>query len=392
MKEINLRDFYPWYKEDVIIEVTEEVAEELLAGQRYIKASRRRVYRNKAHFSLDAEDGIEYSACFSNPSSQELMERMERFEYLCHALNSLPDAQGQRVFEHYLLGHSVKAIAAAEGVTEQAITAAIRRGLQQLFTISQYWNCCPHFHSLPFSGKRRKMLWNIRYFAPGWPFGFFWTVSSQRTLHIKNSPVPTFRPDQGILIIFYGFYNFYPLCGSAREGLHMQAGFPAEKPAKLTYAPALQAALVIGLSLIFAQNQDDIVFGLHQSLDLGILPLGLNAGDLRFIELGVKARPAYICSGQSLPFGKKGVQVVPLPLQKQDQHHYRQIDPPTPYTLGCVHDCAQSQDNQPQKEQPLTPGGFFPHCPAQRLGHSGQRLVVINRFAGKFHNMLLDCF
>ena len=90
MKEINLRDFYPWYKEDVIIEVTEEVAEELLAGQRYIKASRRRVYRNKAHYSLDAEDGIEYSACFSNPSPQELIERMERFEYLCHALNSLP--------------------------------------------------------------------------------------------------------------------------------------------------------------------------------------------------------------------------------------------------------------------------------------------------------------
>ena len=110
MKEINLRDFYPWYKEDVIIEVTEEVAEELLAGQRYIKASRRRIYRNKAHYSLDAEDGIEYSACFSNPSPQELIERMERFEHICHALNSLPDAQGQRVFEHYLLNHSVKAI------------------------------------------------------------------------------------------------------------------------------------------------------------------------------------------------------------------------------------------------------------------------------------------
>ena len=27
--------------------------------------------------------------------------------------------------------------------------------------------------------------------------------------------------------------------------------------------------------------------------------------------------------------------------------YYRQIDPPTPYTLGCVHDCAQSQDDQP---------------------------------------------
>ena len=75
MKEINLRDFYPWYMEDVMVEVTEEVAEELLAGQRYIKASRRRVYRNKAHFSLDAE---------------------------------------------------------AEGVTERAISAAIQRGLENM--------------------------------------------------------------------------------------------------------------------------------------------------------------------------------------------------------------------------------------------------------------------
>ena len=144
MKEINLRDFYPWYKEDVIIEVTEEVAEELLAGQRYIKASRRRVYRNKAHYSLDAEIYIHLIAEVLSRGGDvlllvpeialtaQLIERMERFEYLCHALNSLPDAQGQRVFEHYLLGHSVKAIAAAEGVTEQAITAAIRRGLENM--------------------------------------------------------------------------------------------------------------------------------------------------------------------------------------------------------------------------------------------------------------------
>ena len=33
MKEINLRDFYPWYMEDVMVEVTEEVAEELLVHQ-----------------------------------------------------------------------------------------------------------------------------------------------------------------------------------------------------------------------------------------------------------------------------------------------------------------------------------------------------------------------
>ena len=44
----------------------------------------------------------------------------------------MPDAQGQRVFEHYLLNHSVKAIAAAEGVTERAINAAIQRGLENM--------------------------------------------------------------------------------------------------------------------------------------------------------------------------------------------------------------------------------------------------------------------
>ncbi len=42
MKEISLRDFYPWYSEDTMIKVTEEVLEELLADQRYIKSSRRR--------------------------------------------------------------------------------------------------------------------------------------------------------------------------------------------------------------------------------------------------------------------------------------------------------------------------------------------------------------
>ena len=132
MTTINLKDFYAWYTHDEYIEVSDEVAAELKADKLYEAAHQRRTTRNKAHYSLDAEDGIEYSACFSNPSPQELIERMERFEHICHALNSLPDAQGQRVFERYLLNHSVKAIAAAEGVTERAINAAIQRGLENM--------------------------------------------------------------------------------------------------------------------------------------------------------------------------------------------------------------------------------------------------------------------
>ena len=68
MTTINLKDFYPWYTHDEYIEVSEEVAEELRASRLYEAAYQRRVIRNKAQYSLDCEDGIEYSACVSEPT------------------------------------------------------------------------------------------------------------------------------------------------------------------------------------------------------------------------------------------------------------------------------------------------------------------------------------
>ena len=67
MTTINLKDFYPWYTHDEYIEVSEEVAEELRASRLYEAAYQRRVIRNKAQYSLDCEDGIEYSACLLLP-------------------------------------------------------------------------------------------------------------------------------------------------------------------------------------------------------------------------------------------------------------------------------------------------------------------------------------
>ena len=67
MTTINLKDFYPWYTHDEYIEVSEEVADELRASRLYEAAYQRRIVRNKAQYSLDCEDGIEYSACVSEP-------------------------------------------------------------------------------------------------------------------------------------------------------------------------------------------------------------------------------------------------------------------------------------------------------------------------------------
>ena len=79
MTTINLKDFYAWYIHDEYIEVSDEVAAELRADKLYEAAYQRRVIRNKAQYSLDCDDGIEYSSCLSEPTPQELLERMERF-------------------------------------------------------------------------------------------------------------------------------------------------------------------------------------------------------------------------------------------------------------------------------------------------------------------------
>ena len=106
MTTINLKDFYSWYTHDEYIEVSDEVAAELRADKLYELAHQRRIVRNKAQYSLDCDDGIEYSACLHEPTPQELLDRMELFVHLWNALNSLPEVQGVRVEAHLILGKS----------------------------------------------------------------------------------------------------------------------------------------------------------------------------------------------------------------------------------------------------------------------------------------------
>lgn len=82
MTKINLREFYPWYLADEFVDVSDEVAAELKADKLYEAAHRRRLVRNKAQYSLDREDGIEYAACQRELSPQEVLDRKELFFHL----------------------------------------------------------------------------------------------------------------------------------------------------------------------------------------------------------------------------------------------------------------------------------------------------------------------
>ena len=132
MANINLREFFYWYVVDEYIEVSEEVLAVLRSDKRYEERHYERQKRNKANYSLDAGDGIENRIVEFEPSAQELLERKEWFLRLCYALNSLPDTQGRRIDAHIILGKPLREIAAAEGVSVNAVSLSVKLGLENM--------------------------------------------------------------------------------------------------------------------------------------------------------------------------------------------------------------------------------------------------------------------
>lgn len=132
MPKINLRDFYPFYQHDSFADVPEDVAEALIELDRQENAYKRRMYRNKAQYSLDLGDGIEHDILFVSLSPWEIYERKVTYEQLYAAISTLPDKQAKRIYAYYFLEMSYAAIAQAEGVSEAAVRDGIERGLRNI--------------------------------------------------------------------------------------------------------------------------------------------------------------------------------------------------------------------------------------------------------------------
>lgn len=132
MKEINLRDYYPFYTNDMTVEVPDKVADLLreykLAEAAYIL----RTYRHKAYFSLDYDANVERDALVLVLTPAEIMEQKEENARLYQALASLPEKQRNRIYAHFFLGMSKSEIAKAEGTHRSRITRSINAGLRNL--------------------------------------------------------------------------------------------------------------------------------------------------------------------------------------------------------------------------------------------------------------------
>lgn len=132
MATINLRDFYPWYKEDTFVEITDEMLEAMKAADRQESAYKRRTYRYKAHYTLDIGDGIE-SECIVRPETpEEICIREETEKMLSAAIGKLSESQQRRLKLHFFEGMRYSQIARKEGVTDGSISNSIESALKKL--------------------------------------------------------------------------------------------------------------------------------------------------------------------------------------------------------------------------------------------------------------------
>ncbi len=122
MKKINLRDYYPYYTQDMIVEVPDEVALLLREYMLLEEAYRIRTYRYKAFYSLDRDEGIEREILQKPLNPAEIWEQRQMTELIYKGLSKLPVKQRQRIYAHFFLGMSKADIAKAEGTHKSRIT------------------------------------------------------------------------------------------------------------------------------------------------------------------------------------------------------------------------------------------------------------------------------
>ena len=149
MQTINLKQYYPFCKEDIFVEVSDEIVEAFLLDKRAEAARERKMFRYKAFYSLDCNDGIENAAIgWAQPSPEDyLIEKEELAEYeelirrLYEAISSLSPIQARRVHARYMLGMKVKDIAAMEGITPSQAGKSIHAALRRLrrYFIRRKW-------------------------------------------------------------------------------------------------------------------------------------------------------------------------------------------------------------------------------------------------------------
>ena len=140
MQTINLKQYYPFCKEDIFVEVSDEIVETFLLDKRAEATRDRRMFRYKAFYSLDCNDGIENAAIgWAQPSPEDILVEREEMTTRLRLIAALPAAlahatptQARRVHAYYIAGIKQPEISRREGVHSSKVSVSIRRGLRNM--------------------------------------------------------------------------------------------------------------------------------------------------------------------------------------------------------------------------------------------------------------------
>lgn len=132
MKRIHLKDEYDWYPAGEYIEVSDEVAAVFEESNKAEEKHRIKAIRYRAIYSLDAGDGIEKEVLFVVMTPEELYERKLTMQELYKALHMLPEIQFKRIVAYFFQDMKMAEIADIEGVSTNAVSKTIDKGLKNL--------------------------------------------------------------------------------------------------------------------------------------------------------------------------------------------------------------------------------------------------------------------
>lgn len=132
MKQINLKDIYPYYTEDQYVMVSDEVADLISEAETAEKSHERKERRYRATVAYDHLRFCAHNAELIMPSAADEYERETLGRQMYNALSSIPPVQANRIVAHYIDGKSFHEIAEEEGVKKMTIFVSIRLGMRNL--------------------------------------------------------------------------------------------------------------------------------------------------------------------------------------------------------------------------------------------------------------------
>lgn len=131
MKNIRLKDEYPWYNNEYI-EIPDEIYETFREFSRIEHRQLEKIRYHKAFYSLDILNGIEIDIVTNRISMEEMLEQEEIRFLLANIIKELSPKQADRIIKRFYENMSIVSIAKSENVDESSVRDSIKRGLLKI--------------------------------------------------------------------------------------------------------------------------------------------------------------------------------------------------------------------------------------------------------------------